>query len=309
VRARVCLSRGETARLWIDGQEQEAAVRGLLLAEGNLPVTGDWVEARFADAALFIIEEIEPRKTSISRRAAGREAKQQILAANIDVALIVCGLDGDFNQRRLERYLAIAHEGGVEPVVVLNKADLCADPPTEIRGARTLVVSAQTGTGFEELHSILQDGVTAVMLGSSGVGKSSILNRLLGEDRQRTGAVRESDSRGRHTTSHREMVRLPSGAVMIDTPGLREIQLLVHQPAIDAVFDEIAELADHCRFRDCSHHNEPGCAVRGSVDPQRLESFHKLGREASRLTGEWREKQQWRSIHKAQKQFYKDRGR
>jgi ribosome biogenesis GTPase len=148
-----------------------------------------------------------------------------------------------------------------------------------------------------------------VLLGSSGAGKSSILNRLLGGERQRTGAVREADSRGRHTTTNRELIFLPNGAAVIDSPGLREIQLLVSEEALDTVFDEIATLADRCRFGDCTHASEPGCAVRDAVPADRLESFHKLQREAARLSGEFREKQRWRAIHKANKRFYKERGR
>jgi ribosome biogenesis GTPase len=276
----------------IGNEEHKAVVSAPLLAAGRLPVTGDWVAVRVADASA-VIESIEPRQTRITRRAAGRATEEQVLAANVDTALVVCGLDGDFHPRRVERYLAIVHDGGVAPIVVLNKADVCADVEAAcaaIHGVRVLVVSARTGAGFDALHEFLRDGTTAVLLGSSGAGKSSMLNRLLGESRQKIGPVRESDDRGRHTTTHRELVMLPSGAAIIDTPGLREIQLLVDQAAIDAVFSEITALAEKCRFRDCSHEGEPGCAVRGTVSSERLESFHKLGREAAGLTAEQSEK-------------------
>lgn len=301
MKVRVCMSAGERARVFVDGQEVDAIVRG------EYPVTGDWVHARWVEPGLILIEEIEPRHSKIARRAAGRSGDEQVLAANVDIAFVVCGLDGDFNPRRIERYLAIAYEGNVRPVVVLNKADM--GEAREVRAPEVLVVSALTGTGFDALEAILTPDVTAVLLGSSGAGKSTILNRLLGGGRQRTGAVRESDSRGRHTTTSRELIFLPNGAAVIDSPGIREIQLFVGDDAIDAVFDEISELASECRFGDCTHTTEPGCAVAGAVSVDRLESFHKLQREAERLRGERSEKQRWRTIHKAQKQMYRERGR
>lgn len=172
---------------------------------------------------------------------------------------------------------------------------------------RLLPVSALTGEGCDAIDALLQPGVTAVLLGSSGAGKSTLLNRLIGGERQSTQPVREHDSRGRHTTSNREMFRLPNGAWIIDAPGLREIQLLVSEDAIEAVFDEIAALAGQCRFKDCSHTTEPGCAERGNVAEDRLASFHKLSREAARLSGETSERQRWRTIHKSMRQFYKQR--
>jgi ribosome biogenesis GTPase / thiamine phosphate phosphatase len=315
--ARVVLSRGDRARVLWDHQECEAIVAGsLLFSGGELPVTGDWVGVRPVEPDLVLIQEILPRRSKIARRAAGKRADEQVLAANVDLAFIVCGLDGDFNVRRLERYLAICADGGVAPVVILNKADLCADTASFVsaagavaRDARVLAVSAQTGAGCEHLAALLGDGVTAVLLGSSGAGKSSLLNRLLDAEVHATSPVRESDLRGRHTTTNRELLSLPSGAALIDTPGLREIQLLASEESIDSVFGEIAEFAAHCQFRDCSHINEPGCAVRDAVPPDRLESYHKLRREAARLSGQLTEKQRWRAIHKRAKQFYKQRGR
>jgi ribosome biogenesis GTPase len=171
-----------------------------------------------------------------------------------------------------------------------------------------LQLSALTGEGFEPLQALLTPGVTAVLLGSSGAGKSSILNRLLGDERQRTGAVHQSDSRGKHTTTKRELIVLPNGAAVIDSPGIQEIQLLVSEQTLDVVFDEITTLAAHCRFDDCSHVSEPGCAVRDAVPADRLQSFHKLQRETAHLTEERSEKQRWRPIHKAAKRFYKQRG-
>ncbi|MBL8223048.1 MAG: ribosome small subunit-dependent GTPase A [Bryobacterales bacterium] len=318
--ARVCVSQGERARVLLQGAELEAVVAGALLyAAANpaeLPVTGDWVAVRRIEPELVLIEQVLERRSRIARRAAGRRGEEQVLAANVDLALIVSGLDGDFNSRRLERYLAIVRDGGVTPVVVLNKADLAGDADAVVKEARRIarsadvvMISARTGAGCEAIDALLGPGVTGVLLGSSGAGKSTLLNRLLGAEAQRTAEVRESDGRGRHTTTHRELITLPSGAALIDTPGLREIQLIVREESVVAVFDDVAELAAECRFGDCSHTTEPGCAVRGRVDAARLESFHKLRREAERVNGELTEKQRWRSIHKAARQFYKMRGR
>jgi len=302
VRARVCMSQAGRARVIVDGEECDAEVRAAQ------PVTGDWVWARMVEPELLLIEEIEERRSQISRRAAGRVAYEQVMAANVDVALIVCGLDGDFNVRRIERYLALAYEGRVAPVVVLNKADVCPDVDAALLAVRAvtrnvpvILVSARTGAGFDELALRLGLGVTAVLLGSSGAGKSSILNRLVGGERQRTGDVREGDSQGRHTTTHRELIFLPSGAGVIDSPGIREIQLLVSEEALAAVFEEIGELARQCRFGNCTHSVEPGCAVREAVGAARLESFHKLHLEAETLKGERTEKQRTRTVRKATK--------
>ncbi len=300
MKVRVSMSASERARVFVEGREVDAIVRG------EHPVTGDWVEARWVEPDLILVEEVEPRRSWIARRAAGRVGVEQVLAANVDIAFIVCGLDGDFNVRRIERYLAIAYEGGVRPVVLLNKVDIGA--AVKVPAPEVLVVSALTGEGVGAIEAMLAPGVTAVLLGSSGAGKSTLLNRLIDGERRKTGPVREHDSRGRHTTTSRELILLPNGAAVIDSPGIREIQLLVSEEAIDAVFDEIATLAAECRFGDCTHSSEPGCAVRGAVDDERLESFHKLQREAERLNGERTEKQRWRAIHKATKRFYKERG-
>ncbi|MEO8098382.1 MAG: ribosome small subunit-dependent GTPase A [Acidobacteriota bacterium] len=315
--ARVCSSRGERARVLWESQEFEALVRSALLHGGGIvPVTGDWVAVRQLDQGTLLIEEVLPRKSKIARRAAGRDGQEQVLAANVDMAFLVAGLDGDFNVRRLERYLAIVYDGGVQPVVVLNKSDMCADIGAAVSKAngvagtaRVLVASAETGAGVDAIVELLKPGITAVLLGSSGAGKSTLLNRIVGWDAHRTNAVRAGDSRGQHTTTERELISLPCGAALIDTPGLREIQLLVGAGALDAVFDEIAVLAADCRFADCTHAMEPDCAVRGAVSADRLASFQKLRRETARLTTTVTEKHRWRAMHKAARRFYKDRNR
>lgn len=318
--ARVCASQGERARVIIDGGEIDAVVAGSVLYTAvrgaDLPATGDWTAVRHIEPGLVLIEQVLPRRSKIARRAAGRRDEEQVLAANVDLALIVCGLDGDFNVRRLERYLAVAREGGVEPVIVLNKADVCDRAVAALEEARrvarpatVLAISARTGSGCEAIEAMLGPGVTAVLLGSSGAGKSTLLNRILGAEVHRTASVRESDGRGRHTTTARELIELPGGGALIDTPGLREIQLWATEESVAAVFEDIAGLAAHCRFGDCTHSVEPGCAVRGVVDAGRLDSFHKLRREAGRVSGLLTEKQRWRSVHKAARQFYRMRGR
>jgi ribosome biogenesis GTPase / thiamine phosphate phosphatase len=259
----------------------------------DLPVVGDYVQLDENGLICGVL----PRRTKFSRRAAGTRDEEQVLAANVDLALLVCGLDGDFNVRRLERYLVLTRASGADPVVVLNKADL--DPatlPERIAEARTVASGAPVITsaamqpgGVGAIQMLLEPGQTAVLLGSSGAGKSSITNALLGEQHFRTQHVREHDSRGRHTTTFRELLRLPNGAWLIDTPGLREIQLWTSEDTVKEVFEDIEEIGQRCRFRDCRHSGEPGCAVAaaiasGDLDPSRLESRNKLGGEARSMT-------------------------
>ncbi len=268
----------------------------------DLPVVGDYV---LLDEA-GLIRGVLPRRTKFSRRAAGNREDEQVLAANIDIAFLVCGLDGDFNVRRLERYLVLAEESGADPVVVLNKADLhpetldgcIAEARAVAEGAPVITSSTLRAGGIDAIRAMLSPGLTAVLLGSSGAGKSSITNALLGETHLRTQQVREHDSRGRHTTTHRELIRLPDGAWLIDTPGLREIQLWASEASVDEVFADVAEFARGCRFRDCAHNGEPGCAVaeaiaRGELDASRLGSRNKLGGEARALS-----KEKMKQIHK-----------
>ncbi len=262
----------------------------------DLPAVGDWVAARtFPGDGLAVVDAILPRRTALVRRAAGRRDEAQLLASNVDLLLVASPLDGDLRARRLERFLALAREAGVPPVVVLTKSDLAADPSTsltaalEIAGdATVLAVSAVTGAGLDALAALLVPGRTAALLGPSGAGKSTLVNALLGESRQATREVREADLRGRHATTHRELFALPSGALLVDTPGLRELALWDGADGIAATYDEVSTLASSCRFRDCRHEGEPGCEVRkasetGEIDANRLAAYEKLRREEEAL--------------------------
>lgn len=260
---------------------------------------------------------------AFARRAAGRRDEPQPIAANIDTVLLVSGLDGDFNLRRIERYLALSAESGAAAVIVLNKCDLCDDLAAYVAATRAISAGAPVVTanavaegGLDAVRGLLAPGRTLALLGSSGVGKSSIVNGLLGEDRLRTNSVREHDSRGRHTTTHRELIPLPAGGALIDTPGMRELQLWAGRESIESVFDEISELAGQCRYRDCAHQGEAGCAVEaafaaGDLDAARLASYRKLQREArhqetlSDPLAAMERKRKWKIIHKSMRHFQK----
>lgn len=311
---RVSFASHEQYRILMESAECEAAPAGNLRWTEALPAVGDWVVARRADAALALIEDVLPRLKQFSRRAAGKAGTEQVLAANIDVAMVVCGLDGDFNLRRIERYLVLTRESGAEPVIVLNKADLCACTGERVEaveriaaGARVVVLRA-----LESVEAVAQlvQGRTIALFGSSGAGKSTIANGLLGFERQATAEVRIGDSRGRHTTTNRMLLALPGGGAIIDTPGMRELQLWAGADALDGAFDEIAEFARRCRFADCTHASEPGCAVRegvesGAIERERWESYSKLQRELRHHAIEQdarariAEKKRWKALYKA----------
>jgi ribosome biogenesis GTPase / thiamine phosphate phosphatase len=283
----------------VDG-DRPAAVSGSFrfeaLAASDYPTVGDWV-ALDGDG---VIAAVLPRRTVFKRMAAdgSREGggldDEQIMAANVDVALLVAGLDNDFNLRRIERYLAVAWSSAVTPVVVLNKADLGNDVDGRLvaveaiaSGVAIVAVSARSGAGLDELAIHLRAGTTAAILGSSGVGKSTLVNALLGEDRQRTAEVRSGDSRGRHTTTHRELFELPSGALLVDTPGIRALEVLGADEGLEQAFDDVASIAAACRFSNCAHAGEPGCNVEaalrdGRLSEDRLASHRKLEREIAR---------------------------
>ena len=259
---------------------------------GGYPAVGDWVAvaARPAERAATV-HALLPRRTAFVRKAAFSVADEQVVAANVDVAFLVASMNADLNLRRLERYLATAWQSGATPVVVLTKADLAQDPEANIAAAESvafgtpvLAVSAVTGEGMNALAERLKPGETAVLVGSSGVGKSTLVNALAGQELMATAAIREDDAHGRHTTTHRELIRLPSGALILDTPGMRELGLYDAGDGLSATFEDVEALIEGCRFNDCGHTNEPGCAVRqaledGELDEGRWKSFQKLQRE------------------------------
>lgn len=291
------------------------------------PAVGDWVAiAPRPEESAATIHAVLPRKSRFSRKAAGEKTEEQIVAANIDIVFLVSGLDDDFNIRRIERYLTLAWDSGARPVIVLNKADLCpnfeecvAEVETIAFGTPLLTVSAHAGRGIQDLHAMLTQGKTAAFLGSSGVGKSSIVNALLGESRQTTQTVRGDDSRGRHTTTSRELIQLPGGGMVIDTPGMRELQLWACEDGLDTAFADIEEHAVHCRFADCTHAGEPGCAVQaaltsGEIKPDRFRAYQKLQREVHYMTLRQNqsarviEKNRWKNIHKEARRIVKMKG-
>lgn len=305
-------------------------LRHLAAGRADFPAVGDWVALRTSpDAGPATIAAVVDRTNKLSRKAAGLSGEEQLLAANLDVLLLVTSLNLDLNPRRLERFLAAAALPECQVVLLLTKSDLCDDPAAVVEGLRDQLavpvhaVSALAGDGLDSLTTYLSAGRTAAMLGSSGVGKSTLLNRLLGVERQDVFAVRQDDDRGRHTTTHRELVALPTGGLLIDSPGIRELQLWAEGADVDAAFDDVARLAEGCPFSDCSHEHEPRCAVlravdEGVLDRGRYESFLKLRRElayeetrtdsrAARERKE-RERQIHRTYRKIQRQQRKRKG-
>lgn len=319
--ARVALEHQHLYRVCTGTDEPLAHVAGRFRHRANerqeYPAVGDWVALDRQAHARATIAAVLPRRSRFSRKAAGDVTEEQVVAANIDLVFLVSGLDRDFNLRRIERYLVTAREGGARPVIVLNKSDLCDDLPAVLdevsrvaAGTAVHAVSSLTRDGLDVIAPYLTRGRTIALLGSSGVGKSTLINALLGHDRQRTRAVRESDNRGRHTTSHRELVVLPQGALLIDTPGMRELQLWESEAALEEAFEDIDALAAGCYFRDCLHDTEPKCAVKdavtaGRLPADRLANFHRLRREVRHLENKVdqraaaEEKRKWKIIHKS----------
>jgi ribosome biogenesis GTPase / thiamine phosphate phosphatase len=265
------------------------------LSDEELPAVGDWVAVRPVDGERkAVIEAVLPRRSSFTRKEAWQRTVVQVVAANVDTTFLVTAFGFDLNPRRLERYLTAAWDSGSSPVIVVNKLDAADDPSAELfeiepvaMGVPVHAVSAVTGDGLDELDSYLQPGKTIALLGSSGVGKSTLVNRFAGRDVLATSPT-SAAGRGRHTTSHRELVPLPSGAVLLDTPGMRELQLWAGEETLDTTFSEISELAAECRFSDCAHEREPGCAIRralgnGTLSHERWDSYRKLQRELRAL--------------------------
>jgi ribosome biogenesis GTPase len=317
--ARVAVPRRKHFLLYGAEGELRGKITGRMLYQAagpeDLPAVGDWVVIqKWPDREEVSILDLLPRKSGFVRKVAGRRTDQQVLAANTDIVFLVSALDQRFTLRGLERYLVVAAESGARPVVLLNKADLCDEVESILEEVQTVtrevpvhVVSAKFGEGMEAVRSYLADGVTGALLGPSGAGKSTIVNTLLGSDYLRTREVRDVDDRGRHVTTQRELVVLPGGGLLIDTPGMRELQLFAGQEGIAATFGDIEELGTECRFRDCQHEVEPGCAVRkalaeGELDEGRFDSYKKLLREAAHQerkvdkAAERKHKEHWKKI-------------
>ncbi len=254
------------------------------------PAVGDWVAARVPDEGEALVHALLPRRSAVVRKVAGHQHAPQVIAANIDYLMLVMGLDMDFNPRRLERYLTLSWESRAQPIVVLNKADVCDDLPFFLDETKAVapqvpihVVSALEGSGLAELQQYVGAGKTTAFLGSSGVGKSTLVNRIVGLEVQRTGELKD-DGKGKHTTTTRELLVLPTGGALIDNPGLREIQLWDADDGLSRAFDDISEIAQGCRFSDCAHQREPGCAVQaaleaGTLADDRYEAWLQLQRE------------------------------
>lgn len=285
---------------------------------------GDWVVLEYAveiqtPCICFVLK----RKTKFSRAASGVEVKEQIVAANVDIVFLIQSLNRDFNMRRLERYLIAAWESGAIPVIVLTKADCCEDVEGKMSivystapGVDVHAISCVTGEGIEEIRRYFSQGRTIALLGSSGVGKSTLANTLAGEEILKTQAIRQDDSRGRHTTTHREIVLLPEGGLILDTPGMRSLSLWEADTGMEVMFGDVEELVKLCRFSDCKHENEPGCAVKealqtGKLEMKRWEAWLKLQKELAHIEAKkdgklrFREKQWGKQIAKFQKQMKK----
>ena len=322
VPARVAVEHRASYELLTELGDAQAALAGrfrhIAASRAELPAVGDWVAfAPGAKGGLGTVEAILPRTSAFTRKAAGRDHGDQIVAVNVDVVFIVTSLNAELSPRRLERYLTLAWESGASPVIVLSKTDRATDPDAMVReaeqataGVPVLLTSAKTGQGIEALRAMLQPHRTGALLGSSGVGKSTLINALVGFDRQSTGVVREGDDKGRHTTTRRELVLLPGGGILVDTPGMRELQLGDAGRGLLGAFSDVDTLAASCGFGDCTHGPEPGCAVKaaiaaGTLSAERFESYLKLVRELSHRTT-WADKraasaakQKEKAVHRA----------
>ncbi len=322
VPARVSLEHKNSFVVWTELGEMPAVPSGRMYFDadtrGDLPTVGDWVAVQILDECdpHAVIHALLPRTSKVSRKQAGKSTGEQPLAANIDTLLIVVGLDDNFSLRRVERYVTLAWDSGSRPVVLLSKSDVCHEVASRVieveasaPGVPVHALSAIAGVGLGVLDEYLRPGQTLALVGSSGVGKSTIINYLLGQTTQRTQEVRSDDGKGRHTTTHRQMFALSSGALVIDTPGMRELGLWGVDEGLSGAFADIVRLAEGCRFADCSHGGEPGCRIRqalddGGLDPARFENFQKMGKELGYLArkqdkgAEAAHRAKWKKIHK-----------
>ncbi|MBI9103951.1 MAG: ribosome small subunit-dependent GTPase A [Spirochaetales bacterium] len=320
-------------RSWLvitENGELKAEISGKLRHEGGRPAIGDWLALRQVETDKAVVTSILSRKSKISRNSAGNETTEQIMAANVDLVFIVFGLEGgrQFSQGAVERYVTLGWNSEAIPCLILNKMDLAA--PDNIvsamnmaeeaaPGVNLILTSCETMEGIDQVKGMFSPGKTCVVIGPSGVGKSSIINALVGDEKMKTGDIREKEKKGSHTTTHRELILLPEGGCMIDTPGLRELQLWADDEALGKTFSDIEEIASECRFNDCSHQGEPGCAVQaalaeGLLTHRRYENYLDLQRELAYLNRKTdfqarkEETDKWKQIHKTMKDFYSKNG-
>lgn len=300
--------------------EVSGKMRHLAVHREDYPAVGDWVVLSVREEEQrATVHAVLPRKSKFSRKVAGQVTEEQIVATNVDTVFLVTALNLDFNVRRIERYLVLAWESGANPVIVLSKADLCADPEAlaaEVAavavGVPIHVISSAENRGLEELAAYIEPGRTIALLGSSGVGKSTLVNRIYGKEILETGDIRHGDDKGKHTTTHRELIALPGGGILIDTPGMRELQLWDASEGLSTSFQDIEELAQNCFFQDCKHENEPKCAVKialtdGALLQERFHNYVKLQKELAYLARkedkglQLAEKAKWKKIHQSLK--------
>lgn len=327
---RIALEHKHMYRVWMEDGEYLCTLSGRLafdaMTREDLPAVGDWVAVKASPGEMKgAIHHILPRKSKFSRKSAGTVTEEQIVAANVDTIFIVNSLNDDLNLRRIERYLLLSWESGANPVIILSKADLTTELDEKMKqvsaialGVPVIAMSVLNEIGTAELQSHLAPGKTVALIGSSGVGKSSLVNHLTGYQKQSVQEIRVTDDKGKHTTTHREMVLLPGGAILIDTPGMREVQLWQSDEGMSESFADVEAAAEACRFRDCQHNNEPGCAVRAAIDEGRLDedrfnSYRKLLKELAYIDrkvdkkAQAEEKRHWKSINKENRQKTKFR--